>query len=318
MLNTVLTPEIIDAERLVVYEEFATRIGNDPGSWLNVEVRGALFSHHPYGVPIIGYMDELAAVDHDDIIAFHKTWYAPGNAVVVVTGPVTLDQLKVLAEDTYGLLPAAETPERVRPVEPDHYAPRSVTLQHPQIGQASWSRTYLAPSYTTGASEHAYALQVLAEILGSGTDSRLYQHVVLDQGTAIGAGAGYNADAMDLGTFVLWGTPPVSEDDAAAVAAVGAAIDAEVAKLLEEGVTQAEVDGAITQLQASAIFARDSLMAGANIVGQALVTGRGIEDVESWPDEIAAVTAEQVNAAAKAVFEVNNSVTGIALPTPAM
>lgn len=318
MTNTLLTPEIINTERQVVYEEFATRIGNEPSAWLNVEVRSALFTHHPYGVPIIGYMDELAAVSHEDIIAFHETWYAPGNAVVAVAGPVTLDQLRVLAKDTYGRIPAAETPVRLRPEEPEHYAPRSVTLDHPQLGQASWSRSYLAPSYTAGASEHAYALQVLAEILGSGTDSRLYQSVVLDQGIAIGAGAGYNADSMDLGTFVLWGTPPVSGDDAAAVAAVQAAIDAEVARLLDEGVTEEEVASAITQLQASAIFARDSLMAGANILGQALVTGRTVEDVESWPEQIAAVTADQVNAAAQAVFSENNSVVGIALPAPAM
>lgn len=318
MTNTVLTPEVINTERQVVFEEFATRIGNEPSSWLNVEVRSALFTHHPYGVPIIGYMNELAAVSHEDIIAFHRTWYAPGNAVVLVSGPVTLEELRPLAEETYGRIPAAETPVRKRPDEPEHYAPRRVTLAHPQLGQASWSKSYLAPSYTAGASEHAYALQVLSEIIGSGTDSRFYQRLVLDQGVAIGAGAGYNPDPMDLGTFVLWGTPPVTGDDEAAIAAIEAAIEAEIALLLEEGVTQEEVDSAISQLQASAIFAQDSLMAGANIIGQALITGRSIEDVESWPERIAAVTAEQVNAAARAVFNDNNSVVGIALPAPAM
>ncbi|MEZ5667822.1 MAG: pitrilysin family protein [Alphaproteobacteria bacterium] len=318
MTNTVLTPDVIDTERQVVYEEFATRIGNQPSSWLGIEARRALYSHHPYGTPIIGYMDELAAVSHEDIIAFYRKWYAPGNAVAVIAGPVTLDELRPLAERTYGQVPAAPTPERVRVTEPEHYAPRRVTMQHPQIGQASWARYYLAPSYTAGDSEHAYALQVLAEIMGYGTDSRFYQSIVLDQGLAIGAGASYGADAMDLSAFVLWGTPPVTGDDQAAVAAIETAIDAEVARILDEGVTQAEVDSAARQLQADAIFARDSLMAGAQTVGEALVTGRSIEDVESWPDRIAAVTADQVNAAARAVFVLNNSVTSIMLPEPAM
>ncbi len=318
MTNSVLTPEVIDTERLVVYEEYNTRIGNEPSSWLGVEVRSALFTHHPYGVPIIGYMSELASADHAMIIDFYETWYAPGNAVVVVAGPVTLDELRVMAEETYGRIPAAETPERRRVAEPDHFAPRRVVLEHPQLGQASWSRYYLAPSYTAGASEHAYALQVLSEIIGHGTDSRLYQSLVLDQGIAVGAGSGYNPDPMDMGTFVLWGSPPVGEDDTAAIAAIEAAIEAEIARLLEAGVTEAEVEAAVTQLQADAIFARDSLMLGANVIGQALITGRSIEDVESWPEHIAAVTADDVNAAARAVFVLNNSVTGIALPTPAM
>lgn len=318
MTNTVLTPEVIDTERMVVYEEFNTRIGNEPSAWLGLEMRNALFTHHPYGIPIIGYMDELAAVDHEDIIAFYETWYAPGNAVAVVAGPVTLDELKALAEDTYGRIPAAETPERIRVEEPDHYAPRRVTLEHPQIGQASWTRYYLAPSSNDGASEHVYALQVLSEILGQGTDSRLYQALVLDQGIAVGSGAWYSSDAMNMGVFGLWGTPPVSDDDEAAIAIIEAAIDAEVARVMETGVTQEEVDSAIDQMQSDAIFARDSLMTGANIIGETLITGGSIADIETWPELIGAVTVEQVNAAAQMVFNPNNSVTGIALPQPAM
>ena len=318
MTNTVLTPDVIDTERLVVYEEYNTRIGNEPTVWLGVEMRSALFTHHPYGIPIIGYMDELAAVEHEDIVAFYETWYAPGNAVAVVAGPVTLDALKALAEDTYGRIPAAETPERIRVEEPDHFAPRRVTLEHPQIGQASWTRYYLAPSSSDGASEHVYALQVLSEILGQGTDSRLYQQLVLNQGSAVGAGSWYSSDAMNMGVFGFWGTPPVTDDDEAAIAAIEAAIDAEVARVVENGVTQEEVDSAIDQMQSDAIFARDSLMTGARVIGEALITGRSIEDIESWPERIGAVTAEQVNAAAQTVFNLNNSVTGIALPQPAM
>ena len=318
LTNTVLTPEIIDTERQVVYEEFNTRIGNQPSSWLGIEARRALFGHHPYRIPIIGYMDELASVDHADFIEFYRTWYAPGNAVAVIAGPVTLDELKVLADRTYGQIPAVETPVRRRVEEPLHYAPRRVSLTHPQIGQASWARYYLAPSYSAGESQHAYPLQVLAEIMGSGTDSRFYQEIVLDAGIAVGAGVGYGADAMDLGQFVLWATPPVTGDDQAALAAIEVAVEAEISRVLDTGVTQEEVDSAISQMQADAIFARDSLMAGARTVGAALITGRSIDDVESWPDRIAAVTVDQVNDAARAVFVENNSVTSTMLPEPAM
>lgn len=318
MTNLVLTPEVIDGERLVVYEEFATRIGNNPSSWLGLETRAALFSHHPYRIPIIGYMDELAEVDYDDIIAFYETWYAPSNAVAAIAGPVTLNELRALAENTYGRIEPRDTPPQAWVEEPAHYAERRVILREPTVGQASWVRYYPAPTYLYGASEHAYPLQVLAEILGSGTDSRAYQSLVLDQGLAVGAGAGYDSSATGPGTFVVYGTPPVTGDDEAAVAAIEAGFDAEIALLLTDGVTQEEVDAAIKQMQADAIFVRDSLTAGARIVAEALITGRTIEEVEAWPDRIGAVTAEEVNAAAAAIFERKNSVTGIALPQPAM
>jgi zinc protease len=318
MTNLVLTPDIIDAERLVVYEEYQTRIGNNPSSWLGIEMRASEYAHHPYRIPIIGYMDELAEVDHDDFIAFYDTWYAPSNAVAVVAGPVTPGELRTLAEATYGRIEPRDTPDRDWLEEPVHYAERRVILREPTVGQASWVRYYPAPTYLHGASEHVYALQVLAEILGSGTDSRAYQSLVLDQGVAVGAGAGYDSSAIGPGNFVVWGTPPVTGDDEAAVAAVEDAFDAEIARLLTDGVTQDEVDSAISQMQADAIFVRDSLTTGARIIAEALITGRPLAEVEDWPDRIGAVTAEQVDAAAAFVFVRKNSVTGIALPQPAM
>jgi zinc protease len=318
MTNLVLTPEVIDGERLVVYEENATRIGNNPSSWLGLEARAALFSHHPYRIPIIGYMAELASVDYDDIIAFYETWYAPGNAVAVIAGPVTLEELRVLAEETYGRIAPRETPPQLRLTEPAHYAERRVILREPTVGQASWVRYSPAPTYLHGASEDAYPLQVLAESLGSGTASRAYESLVFEQALAVGAGAGYDSNAAGPGTFVLYGTPPVTGDDEAAVAALEDGFDAEIARLLTDGVTQDEVDAAIKQLQADAIFVQDSLTAGARIIAEALITGRTIEDVEEWPERIGAVTADEVNAAAAMVFVRKNSVTAIALPQPAM
>jgi zinc protease len=313
MTNTVLTPEVIDTERQIVFEEFGYRLGNVPPEWLRTEVTGALFTRHPYGIPVVGYMDELAAVDYDAIIAFHKRWYTPGNAVVIVTGPVTLGELKVLAEETYGRIPAGETPERVRPAEPEHYAPRTVTLQHPLLGQTSWARNYLTPSLLSGSLELDYALGVLAHVLGGGPNSRLYRQIVLEQGLALSASS-QHIGARDYGIFVVTVEAAGSGDGRAALAAIEAAVDVEIARLLEEGVTQAEVDRAITELTSIAVFARDSLMAGPNVIGMLLVNGYTLEQIESFPEDIAKVTAEQVNAAARNVLVLNNSVTGFALP----
>jgi zinc protease len=124
------------------------------------------------------------------------------------------------------------------------------------------------------------------------------------------AGSGYRATAYDLGTFDFHASPRPGGD----INELEAALRAEIARLLEGGVTEAEVAAAKRRLRAAAIFARDSLGTGPNIFGRALTTGQSVADVESWPERIEAVTVEQVDAAAHAVFLDNRSVTGLLLP----
>ncbi len=317
MTNLILTPDVVEPERLVVLEEFATRISNEPSSWAQVEALATLFSHHPYGTPILGWRHEIETLSIEQMLEFYGTWYAPNNAVLAVAGAVSMDELRPLVEQYFAEIPRADTPERARIEEPPHYAPRTVYLEHPTIGQPSWSRSYLAPSYQYGASEHAYALQVLAEIMGYGTDSRFYERLVFEQGIAVSAGAYYGPDNIDHGIFGVYGSPVSDGDDEAAVAALEAAIEAEIDMLMTDGVTEEEVASAIKQLQSDAIFAQDSLMAGARTLGSALAAGRSIEDVENWPEKLGEVTVADVNAAIAYVFDPANSVTSILMPAPA-
>src|SRR6266568_361136 len=178
------------------------------------------------------------------------------------------------------------------------------------VAQPSWRRFYLAPSYRAGATTHAYALQVLAEILGGGADSRLYHALVLDGGIALSASADYAPTAIDLGSFGIYATPKRG----VAVAALEAAVDAQLHRLLDQGVTADEVRRAEQRMQAAAIYAHDSLSGPANIVGAALAIGQTLDDVAAWPERIGAVTSADIEAAARAVLIERNSATGILLP----
>jgi len=151
---------------------------------------------------------------------------------------------------------------------------------------------------------------VLAELLGGGTSSRLYRSLVVVQKVATSAGSGYDGDNLDLSTFSLY----ASAQSGGGVDAIEPAMDAEIARLLKDGVTEDEVARAKKSLQAEAVKARDSLSGPARLVGAALATGSTIEDIEAWPDRIGAVTVADVNAAAKVVFDINYSVTSILLP----
>jgi zinc protease len=310
MANLQLTDAVVLPERDVILEERRQRIDNEPGAQLAEMMRASLFLNHPYRMPTIGWENEMEQLTTADAVAWHTRWYVPNNAIVVISGDVTMDQVRPLAEKYYGAIPAGTVPPRDRPQEPAQFAPRRVSLESPRVQLASWSRQYQAPSYHRGDKQQAYALQVLAELLGGGTSSRLYRKLVVEQRVASSAGAGYGPEDVDLSTFDLYATALPGGD----AAALEPAVQAEIDRLLKDGVTEEEVTRTKKMLQAESVKARDSLGGPARVVGRALITGSSIADVEAWPERIGAVTVADVNAAAQAVFRPDYSVTGLLLP----
>jgi zinc protease len=311
MTNLKLSDEVVDPERDVVLEERRSRVGNEPSAKLWEMVNATLFLNHPYRLPVIGWEHEIRQLDTEGALAFYRRWYAPNNAILIVAGDITAKEVRPLAETYYGVIPRGEVPERRRVEEPQQNAARSVTLESPRVRQPSLSIRYLAPSYNRGASEHAYALQVLDEIMGGGTTSRLYRALVVEQNLAASAGSSYDASAFDLGSFGFHVSPRLGVE----IDRLEAALRAEIKRLLAEGVTQKEVATATRRLEAAAVYARDNLSTGARVFGAALTTGSSVEDVEAWPDRIKAVTVDQVNEAAKAVL-LGKPVSAYLLPKP--
>jgi zinc protease len=313
MTNLVLDEAAVLPERDVVLEERSQRVDNDPGSRLAEQLNAAQFLHHPYRLPVIGWRHEMETYTREDALDFYRTWYAPNNAVLIVAGDIDAEELRPLAEKYYGTIPRRDVPERVRVQEPPQQAAREVELIDPRVMQPYWQRSWLAPSYTAGATEHAYPLQVLAEVLGGTSTSRLYRSLVIEQKLASSAGAYYRGSSLDDATFRIYATPRpgVSLDQ------IEAAVEAELARLAEQPITEEEVARSTSRLVGEAVYARDSLSSAVRSFGVALATGRSVDDVEAWPARIAAVDAEQVNAAAAHVFRPERSVTGRLSPDAA-
>ena len=309
MVNLVLTEQHIVTERDVIIEERRQRIDNNPGARLGEQMMAALYQNHPYGIPIIGWEHEMAALSLEDALDFYRDWYAPNNAVLVVSGDIDAEELRPLAERFYGVIPPRDVPERVRPQEPEFVSERRVVLRHPAVQQQSWSRYYRAPSYRTAEGNEVYALQVLSEILGGSTTSRLYRSLVIDQGIAVSAGSGYSGNDFDITRFVAFVAPGADTE----VESIDAAFDAVVAELLSDGVTEQELEDAKSRLVTGAIYARDSVSGPARALGGALSVGRSILEVESWPDRIAEVTTDDVLRVARTVLDRDRSVTGYLL-----
>jgi zinc protease len=311
MANLTIAPEEAVPELKVVVEERRARVDNQPAAQLDEQVAAAMFMNHPYRVPIIGWQHELEKLTVEDARAFYKQHYAPNNAILVIAGDVTVDEVRPLAEKYYGVIPSNPAIKpRVRLAEPPQRAARRVTMRSDRVREPRFSRDYLAPSHSTGETAHAYALELLSVILGGGTTSRLYRSMVIEKKIALGVDTYYDADQFGPAVFGFALRPRVGTG----LDVAEAALDNEIRALLKKGITADELASARKRMLASAIFARDSLRRGAVSVGIALTTRQTIDDVESWPDRIKAVTLDQVNAAARYVLRPERSVTSLLLP----
>ena len=147
MTGLTLTDEIVAPERDVVLEERRMHCDTDPGAQLGEAVQAALFTHHPYGIPVIGWGHEIEGLNREDALAYYKRFYTPENAILVVAGDVEPEEARALAEETYGKIkPRGSKPERVRPMEPPTVANRLVKVADDKVEQPGWQRHYLAPS----------------------------------------------------------------------------------------------------------------------------------------------------------------------------
>src|SRR6186997_1856042 len=208
MTGLVLTDAAVAPELKVVLEEQNQRVANNPRARLSEQVDAALYLNHPYGRPVIGWRHEIEKLTREDALAFYRKFYTPNNAVLVVAGDITADEVKTLAEATYGKVArVSDLPPRKRPKEPDQRSVRTVTLSDPRVAQPSLQRSYLVPSSATAKPGEAEALEVLSHILGSGSNSRLYRRLVADKPVAISASAWYQGSALDDTRFGVSGTP---------------------------------------------------------------------------------------------------------------
>jgi zinc protease len=307
MTGLQLTDDVVLPERNVILEEQNQRIGNNPRARLGEQIDAALYLNNPYGKPVIGWRHEMEELSRDDAIGFYRRFYAPNNAVVVIAGDVDPATARALVEETYGKVPRHNNlPPRIRAQEPPPVAARSLTLADARAEIPTLQREYLVPSFATSKRGESMALEVLAHILGSGSNSRLYRGLVVDKQVAVAANAWYDASTLDLSKFAIGGSPRPG----VTLTQLEAETDAIVVEVIAKGVTAEELERAKTRLIADAVYALDNQASMARWYGTALTTGASVNDVKNWPDRIRAVTAEQVQDAARQWLDKRRSVTG--------
>lgn len=314
MANLDVPAEHFSSEKNVVLEERRQRTENNPRNLFLEQMKSALFVNHPYGTPVIGWMDEIEKYEWEDVKVFYDQWYAPNNATLVISGDVTAEQIKPLAEKTYGKLKPKKLPLRTRANAPPSIGETHMTLRHARINQPSFSELLIAPA-AKDDKETDLALQIFQEIMSGGSTTRLYNNLVVEKKKAISASLSYRGDSLDYGTIWLSGKPV----EGVSLEELQTLIHDEIRDVIKNGVTDEEVQDAIQRLQDSAVFARDSLQGPAMTFGFALAIGKTIDDIENWPENIGKITAKDIQAAVTKHLNPDNPwhrqpVTGFFLP----
>jgi zinc protease len=253
----------------------------------------------------------MRGLTREDAFAFYHRFYAPENAILVVSGDITLEQLKPLAEKYYGAIPRggeAARPARLKVMPPA--AAVRVAYRDARVRQPRWWRKWIAPSFNVGDTADVFALDVFAEIAGGGGTSKLYRALVVDQKVAAGVNASYDAGAISHGTFTI----SLSPNPGVTPAQAETALEGELEKLLKDGISDDDVTRAKDRMIAKLVFAKDAPLSAGQAVGGMMVVGIPLAEIEAMPDRIEAVTPDQVRAAARKVISSSASGTAILLP----
>jgi len=313
MANLNLTDEEFAKEIKVVMEERRWRTEDKPQSKVNEQFNSMIYHVHPYGRPVVGWMNDLENMTAADAREWYKTWYAPNNATLVVVGDVNAQDVLKLAKQYFGPLKSQALPSRKPQVEPEQKGERRVVVK------AQAKLPYVLMGFHVPSLQDAekdvepYALEILAGVLNGNASARLNQNLVRQSQIAVDVDAAY--DMVQRGRqsiFVLDATP----SEGKSVAELEAAILNEIEKIKTGGVTEEELQRVKAQVIAADVYQRDSMFYQAMQIGNLETAGFSWRILKGYPAKLQAVTAEQVQAVAKKYFNKDNLTVATLDPQP--
>ncbi len=306
MASLALQPEMIASEREVVKEERRFRTDNFIPGMLDEALYAAAFVASPYHWPVVGWMGDLDAIRREQMVEYFRIHYAPNNCVLVLTGDFDTRPALALVEKYFGGIPAQPAPSDPVDAEPEQRGERRVEVHYP-AENVSFQVGYKAPA--AADSVQFYALQVLEAVLGHGVSSRLHQALVYEQQLAISASA-YYAPRIEPGLMEIY--VELRPDKAAGEGV--AAVDSVLARIVREGVAPGELQKGKNIIEADLV----RQLATNNGAGQQLGFYETIfgdyAALYRALDRLRGVTAEQVQQAAREVFDARRRTLAVLVP----
>jgi zinc protease len=295
MANLILTKDTFEKEIKVVMEERRLRTDDQPRALVQETLMAVALRAHPYRYPIIGWMNDLQNMTVTDVSDWYKRWYAPNNAVLVVVGDISGEEVIEHARKFFGTIEPRALPVRKPQNEPAQMGERRVVVKAPSklphILMAYRVPKLLDPEQDS----EPYALDVLEGVLDGHDGARLNAVLVRGTGIAASAGAGYSGIGRGPGMFMLSGTP----SEGRSIADLEAALKAEVQRIATEGVRDDELQRVKAQIVSAHVYARDSMFAQARQLGSLESIGLSHRSIETQLRRVREITAEQVQQVAR-------------------
>jgi len=312
MRNLALSDAEFSKEIKVVMEERRMRTDDEPHALLFEKLMAMAFQEHPYQHPIIGWMNDLNTLTAADARSWYRRWYTPNNAVLVVAGDVNASDVFAMAQRYYGVIPSRPLPARKKFSEPPQLGIKRFTVKAP-AELPLLVMAYHAPSLRDAQKDTVpYALDVLAGVLDGNQSARLNKIMVREKQIASSAGAGYDGAARGPSLFTLEATP----SEGVSVAALEAALREQIAVLARDGVSAEELARVKAQVTANEVYKRDSVFYQAMQIGQMESIGLSYKNIPEMLVKIQAVTAQQVQDAARDILKDDNLIVAVLEPQP--
>ena len=298
MRHLTLDPAGYSKEIQVIMEERRMRTDDQSSARVYEAMNAVVWQAHPYRRPIIGWMSDLEQMTVQDVRDWYRRWYAPNNAILVVVGDVSHQQVFDWARQTYGAIPARALPERKQYEEPVQVGARQLAVKAPAdlpLLIMAWK----APRLNDPRKDvDPYALEMLAQILDGHEAARLPAALVREQQVAVSVDASYDATHRGPGLFLLQSSPRPGHT----VVELEQSIRAVLADVAKNGVTMQELKRARSQLQSSEIYKKDSVMGQAMEIGMLETLGYGWESSTLMLDRLNQVTEADVQRVAQSYF----------------
>lgn len=305
MRGLLLDPVVLESERGVIASERRLSVENDNDSLLDETVRATAIMAHSYHWGVIGWMSDILSWKRDEINAYFRTYYAPNNAVLVVTGDFETEAIMGLIKKYYGDIPAASPPPAVTTIEPQQIGTRRV-----QLHKAAQIPSFLAVYHVPAVSHPDFpALSLLETILLRGESSRLYRRLVSEAQLAISVSGG-TSQTIDPFLFYIQAKPRPGAD----LELLEKTMEEEIEKIKQAGVSSLEMEKAVNSARTGFYSPLQTIAGKANMLGFTEVVFGGFENLFTIVDRFAAVTPAQVQDACRKYLNKDNKTVGTLVP----
>ena len=306
MKNLAFTGDDFSAERSIVFQERKQRVDNNPTALFSEKVKKVLWQNHPYGNPVTGRDEEILDLTEKDVFDFYHRYYAPNNAVLVLSGDIDLQTAKNLANKYYGSLKPVKIEQKEFIYLPQVYKAR-LEMSLPEVKIAKVVRIYVVPSFIQNP-KRAYALDVLSEYLTGDRSAPMYQKLVVKEKKALGVDASYDGISRSFGTFVL-SAVPVQDANQSFEKSLSDAFNQAIKEITPEKVEKVK-----RKMLADLVYLQDSPSSAAEMVALFIASGGKLEDLNGYAENLKRVTVEDVKEAVRLLSDKTPQVIGILYP----